>query len=71
MKNCSSVYIPYNVVVKIKYFTNVNRPFTPITWLGRDSPSILSELLENTEHHPRVMGCDTLTTKDIRSSNIL
>ena len=30
----------------------------------------LSDHLENPEHHPRVMGCDTLTPKDIRLSNI-
>ena len=30
----------------------------------------LSDYLENPEHHPHVMGCDTLTPKDIRLSNI-
>ena len=29
----------------------------------------LSDHLENLEHHPRVMGCDTLTPKDTRFSN--
>ena len=32
--------------------------------------NILSFDLENTDHHPRVMGCINLTTKDIRLSNI-
>ena len=30
----------------------------------------LSDQLENPEHHPRVMGWDTLTPKDIKFSNI-
>ena len=30
----------------------------------------LSDHLENPEHHPREMGCNTLTPKDIRLSNI-
>ena len=30
----------------------------------------LSDHLENLEDHPRVMGCDTLTPKDIKLSNI-
>ncbi len=31
----------------------------------------LIDHIENTEHHhPRVMGCDALTPKDIRLSNI-
>ena len=31
----------------------------------------LSDHLENPEHHPRVMGCDTLTPKDTMFSNNL
>ena len=30
----------------------------------------LSDHLENPEHHPHVMECDTLTPKDIRLSGI-
>ena len=30
----------------------------------------LSDHIDNLEHHTRVMGCDTLTPKDIRLSNI-
>ena len=30
----------------------------------------LSKHHEKPEHHPRVMGCDTLTPKDIRLRNI-
>ena len=39
---------------------------------GRDGILLrfLSDYLENTEHHPLVMGYDTLTPKDIRLSNI-
>ena len=36
--------------------------------LGRDSASLLSDHLENPKHH--IMGCDTLTPKDIRLNNI-
>ena len=28
---------------------------------GRDSPSILSNQLEDSEHHPLVMGCEITT----------
>ena len=32
--------------------------------------NFLGDHLENLEHHPRVIGCDTLTPKDIRFCNI-
>ena len=31
----------------------------------------LSDYLENLEHHPLVIRCDTLTPKDVRLSNII
>ena len=39
----------------------------PLLYLVR---AISIDHLENQEHNPLVMGCDTLKPKDIRSSNI-
>ena len=38
--------------------------------IGAGFPFNLRDHLEKIEHHPHVMGCDTLTLKNIRLSNI-
>ena len=47
-------------------YTKLFHAFQRCLMVHRDSPSILSDHLENPEHHTLVMGCDTLTPKDIR-----
>ena len=38
--------------------------------IGAGFPFNLRDHLEKIEHHPHVMGCDTLTLKNVRLSNI-
>ena len=43
---------------------------TYLVWEAGKLLRFLSNHLENPEHHQRVMGCNTLTPKDIGLSNI-
>ena len=61
--------VNYSVSWPLISYSNVIFIFSVLLSKGKDTPAILDHL-ENPEHHPFVIGCVSLTPKNIRLSNI-